>query len=80
MMEYRRLLEAASSVASQLRVVCSNDCKRPMGVSAGVVFVTLTFDLASSLMLGLDLDAEMSFFTTAVAAAMVEEAAGAAVA
>ena len=80
MMEYRRLLEAASSVVSQLRVVCSIDCKRPMGVSAAVVFATLTFDLASSLMLGLDLDAEVSFFTTAVAAAMVEEAAGAAVA
>jgi hypothetical protein len=51
-----------------------------MGVSAAVVFATLTFDLASSLMLGLDLDAEVSFFTTAVSAAMVEEAAGAAVA
>jgi len=36
-----------------------------MGVRAAVGFATMTFDLASSLMLGLDLEVvDVSFFTT----------------
>jgi len=53
-----------------------------MGVRAAVGFATMTFDLASSLMLDLDLEVvDVSLFTTALSAnEMVVEAVGATVA
>ena len=65
-MEYRRLLDAASSFASQLRVADSMVCSRSMGVVTAAFFSILTFALAPSLMLGFAaVTAEVSCFTTA---------------
>jgi len=51
------------------------DCNRAMGVSAGDFFATVILAFALSLMVVFDLDAEVSFFTTALVAAIVEEVA-----